>query len=136
MSIVNLSNEELNQVSFVRPSPDEVDQLADELVSEFTNPDWRPWYCRQIIRLGTDRVRRYQVASRKGRKPAHLFSHYLTHAKVLNSPELAAVTPQATTNKVSHSNAVQAAIDEMVGHAAEAVTSGTDPKAMPWLRDE
>lgn len=60
---------------------DAVDELADELVSEYSNPKFRPWYCGVIYQFGFAQINEWQNRAREGKEPARLFSKYVKDAR-------------------------------------------------------
>lgn len=56
---------------------DSVDKLADELVAEYSNPDFRRWYCGVIYDFGFAQVNEWRGRAREGTEPAKLFSKYV-----------------------------------------------------------
>lgn len=61
---------------------DAVDALADELIVEYENPNWRPWYCGVINQFGIKQVNIWRGRSQSANSPARLFSHYVKQARV------------------------------------------------------
>jgi hypothetical protein len=53
---------------------DAVDKMADELVSEYSNPDYRAWYCGVIYEFGFAKIEEWRNRAREGDYPAKLFS--------------------------------------------------------------
>ena len=53
-----------------------VDKLADELVLEYQNPDFKRWYCSLIYKYGPSKVDEWRVRASEGNEPAKLFSKY------------------------------------------------------------
>jgi hypothetical protein len=66
---------------FKQPPIDAVDRIADALVSEYHNPEWRRWYCAVIYEFGPVRVYEWQQRAREGKWPAKLFSKYVKEAR-------------------------------------------------------
>lgn len=60
---------------------DAVDKLADELVAEYNNPDFRQWYCGVVYRYGFAQVTEWRKRALDGREPAKLFSKYVKDAR-------------------------------------------------------
>ncbi len=58
----------------------QVDKLADELVKEFNNPEFRSWYCGVINRFGISKILEWQNRSRTGKNPGRLFTTYVNQA--------------------------------------------------------
>jgi len=59
---------------------EQVDSLADELVAEYGNPEWRGWYCGLINKFGIARILDWQKRARSGSNPSKLFSTYAKQA--------------------------------------------------------
>lgn len=59
-----------------------VDQLADELVREYSNPGYRKWYCKIIYTHGVEQVHEWRRRATEGNEPAKLFSKYVKDAQV------------------------------------------------------
>ena len=57
-----------------KPSNDEVDALADEVVAAYNTPSHRRWYCQLCYKLGTQGVRVLMDRAKEGRQPGRLFS--------------------------------------------------------------
>lgn len=57
-----------------------VDQLADELVIEFNNPEFRRWYCGVINKYGRSRVLEWRRRANEGKHPGRLFTSYVNQA--------------------------------------------------------
>lgn len=51
-----------------------VDQLADGLVKEYDNPQFRAWYCKLIYTFGPAQIQEWQGRVRDSAYPAKLFS--------------------------------------------------------------
>ena len=51
-----------------------VDSLADELCHEYSNTDFRKWYCNIIYELGLPRVNEIRGRCRDAKQPGRLFS--------------------------------------------------------------
>ena len=60
---------------------DAVDKLADELVAEYSNPKFRPWYCGVVYEFGFPQITEGRTRARKGNVPARLFSKYVKDAR-------------------------------------------------------
>lgn len=58
-----------------------VDSVADELVREYGNPEFRRWYCGVIYKFGLDRVEQWRRRASEGKQPARLFSTYVKQAE-------------------------------------------------------
>lgn len=65
-----------------------VDRLADELVNEYNNPNFRRWYCGVIYEFGTSTVIEWRSRARTGRVPARLFSKYVSEARTFRKRDL------------------------------------------------
>jgi hypothetical protein len=57
-----------------------VDQLADELIREYSNPQFRAWYCKLIYAFGPSRIKEWQGRVRDADNPAKLFSKLAAEA--------------------------------------------------------
>lgn len=58
-----------------KPVPvDVVDQLGDDLVREFNNPQFRSWYCKAIMELGPSKIHELRTRAKDGSNPAKYFS--------------------------------------------------------------
>jgi len=60
---------------------DSVDVLADELVSEYANPEYRKWYCKVIYKYGLAQTQEWRRRASEGKEPARLFSKYVKDAQ-------------------------------------------------------
>lgn len=60
-----------------------VDKLADELVSEYSNPKFRQWYCGVIYQFGFAQISEWRRRALEGREPAKLFSKYVKDARAI-----------------------------------------------------
>ena len=60
---------------------DAVDKLADELVTEYSNPVFRQWYCGVIYQYGFAKVAEWRKRAEEGKEPAKLFSKYVKDAR-------------------------------------------------------
>jgi hypothetical protein len=58
-----------------------VDKIADELVAEYANPNFRPWYCGVVYEFGFDKVHEWRRRASEGDIPARLFSKYVKEAR-------------------------------------------------------
>lgn len=58
-----------------------VDKIADELVAEYANPDFRQWYCGVIYQFGFEKVHEWRRRAVEGKEPAKLFSKYVKDAR-------------------------------------------------------
>lgn len=60
---------------------DAVDKLADELVAEYDNKDFRRWYCGAIYQFGFAQINEWRRRANEGNVPAKLFSKYVQDAR-------------------------------------------------------
>ena len=60
---------------------DAVDKLADELVKEYDNLQFRKWYCGVVIEFGYAQIIEWRKRASEGRMPAKLFSKYVKDAR-------------------------------------------------------
>lgn len=58
----------------------DVDILADELVEEYSNPNYRRWYCQAIYNYGIPQVLEWRKRATEGDVPARLFSKFVKEA--------------------------------------------------------
>jgi hypothetical protein len=58
-----------------------VDSIADSLVTEYSNPEYRRWYCGVIYEFGPGVVEQWRCRAGEGREPAKLFSKYVRDAR-------------------------------------------------------
>ena len=58
-----------------------VDSVADGLVKEYDNPEFRRWYCSVIYKFGLDKVEEWRRRASEGKNPARLFSTYVKQAE-------------------------------------------------------
>lgn len=65
---------------------DEVDTLADELVSEYSNPKFRVWYCGVIYEFGIAQVNDWRARAASGISPGGLFGYYVKQARAKKPP--------------------------------------------------
>lgn len=63
-----------------------VDELADELVKEYSNDLYRRWYCGIIYEFGFATVNEWRTRAASGKQPARLFSKYVRDARTYNNP--------------------------------------------------
>jgi len=82
-SLINpqLRNVDSAKVAKRRLPIDAVDKLADEIVSEYNNSDFRKWYCGVINDFGFSKVNEWQARSREGKEPSRLFSRFVKDAR-------------------------------------------------------
>lgn len=59
---------------------EQVDELADELVEEYANPNFRAWYCGVILRYGVPKVHEWRRRASEGNEPGKLFTSYVNQA--------------------------------------------------------
>lgn len=59
-----------------------VDKLAEELVVEYANSDFRRWYCGVIYDFGISQVLEWRRRASEGDEPAKLFSKYVRDARM------------------------------------------------------
>lgn len=80
----HLSNHQLANVdkhtTVKRPPVEQVDSIADELVSEYNNPLYRAWYCGVINKYGASRVYEWHSRAKEGKYPGKLFTTYVNQA--------------------------------------------------------
>jgi len=132
-----------DQLTSTKPSLEKVDMLADELCSEYDNLGFRKWYCKVINDFGIERVVAWQENSRSGSTPAKLFSYYVKQARE-------EATIEETVNKESQvkqdevyeptdydltDEGIKLGLDEAWDKMERNETS-SEPKAIPWLKDE
>ncbi len=58
----------------------DVDILANELVVEYSNPNYRRWYCQAIYNYGVPQVLDWRKRAAEGDVPARLFSKFVKEA--------------------------------------------------------
>ena len=58
----------------------QVDALADELVNEYDNPEFRSWYCGVINKFGLSKVHEWMSRAKSGQYPGRLFTTYVNQA--------------------------------------------------------
>lgn len=58
-----------------------VDKLAEELVVEYSNPDFKSWYCGIIYDFGFSQVLEWRKRASEGDEPGKLFSKYVRDAR-------------------------------------------------------
>lgn len=68
-----------------QPSIEAVDRIADGLVTEYRNPQFRRWYCGVVYQFGPQKVLEWQGRARDGSSPAKLFSKYVKDAQSFRS---------------------------------------------------
>lgn len=59
-----------------------VDEIADRLVTEYGNRQFRRWYCGVVYQFGPNKVYEWQARAKEGKDPARLFSKYVKDARV------------------------------------------------------
>lgn len=69
------------QLSVKQIPIDEVDALAEELVSEYSNPKFRVWYCGVIYEFGIAQVNDWRARAASGKSPGGLFGYYVKQAR-------------------------------------------------------
>ncbi len=57
-----------------------VDDLADELIAEYANPEFRAWYCKIIYTFGPVQIREWQGRAKDASNPGKLFSTLASQA--------------------------------------------------------
>jgi hypothetical protein len=62
-----------------------VDNLADELVEEYDNPQFRRWYCGVVNDFGFTQVYEWRRRAAEGKMPAKLFSKYVKDARTFRT---------------------------------------------------
>jgi hypothetical protein len=75
-----------NRLPLIQIPIEQVDDLADELVEEYSNPDYRKWYCGIIYEFGVERVKKWRHRASTGNSPGSLFSTYVTQARGTAGP--------------------------------------------------
>ena len=70
-----------------KPRIAQVDDIANELVKEYNNPDYRKWYCGVIKKFGVARVNEWQDRAKSGKYPGRLFTSYVNEAGGYRSGE-------------------------------------------------
>lgn len=77
------NREQLNNspLSLNKPPIDSVDELADELATDYSNPNYRTWYCGVIYEFGIEKVRYWQQKASNGNFPGKLFGYYVRQAR-------------------------------------------------------
>jgi hypothetical protein len=73
---------------------EEVDKLADELVTEYSNPKFRKWYCSVIYEFGFERVAEWRRKAATGHTPGGLFGHYVKQARLIADDNAAGPGPE------------------------------------------
>jgi hypothetical protein len=63
-----------------QPPIAQVDELADALVAEYANPDYRAWYCGVINKFGVEKVHEWHRRASEGKRPGRLFTTYVNQA--------------------------------------------------------
>lgn len=58
-----------------------VDRIADSLVREYDNPQWRKWYCGVIYEFGLSKIEEWRIKAKEGKSPSKLFSLYVSEAR-------------------------------------------------------
>jgi len=71
----------LNNRSYKHLPIDLVNDLARELVKEYSNPDFYKWYCGVIYQFSPNKVHEWRVRAKDGDTPAKLFSKYVKDAR-------------------------------------------------------
>lgn len=127
-----------------KPVPiDVVDSLADELIVEYENPNWRPWYCGVINQFGLDQVTIWRGRSKSANSPARLFSHYVKQAR---EGTVAIVDALPKTDALSTNYDIYMPTDDELTDEAvkQALDEGfrkfeldkSEHKAVPWLKKD
>lgn len=60
---------------------EQVDEIADSLCAEYTNPSYRRWYCGVVYDFGVSKVEEWKKRAKEGKEPAKLFSKYVRDAR-------------------------------------------------------
>ncbi len=63
-----------------------IDKLADELVAEYNNVQFRKWYCGVVKDFGYAQVNEWRRRASEGDFPGKLFSKYVKEARTFSSP--------------------------------------------------
>ena len=58
-----------------------VDEIADGLATEYSNQQFRQWYCGVVYQFGPSKVHEWQARAKEGNEPARLFSKYVRDAR-------------------------------------------------------
>ena len=82
------ANRNTEPVKRDKPSIAVVDSVADSLVKEYGNPQYRRWYCGIIYEFGLDKVEEWRKRASEGNTPARLFSSYVKQARTYHSIKL------------------------------------------------
>ena len=157
MTSDELTNEELEQLTNdnhlpPRPTIEQTDLLADKLVEEFNNPEWREWYCKKINLNGIELINEYRLKARKGYNPPKLFSALLRQAPDNGTARIhIANTSTPTYSKkiddvyIPIGNLTQENVDRFVSREIDVFlrqypddtddSIKEDLKAIPWLED-
>lgn len=75
MTYGTLTNDKVSKVRL-----EQVDELADMLVKEYSNPGSRRWYCGVINKYGVAKVLEWNGRASEGKRPGRLFSSYVNQA--------------------------------------------------------
>jgi len=116
-----------NNQSPVKQIPiDVVDDLADELVAEYSNPDYRRWYCSAIYDFGLEQVNKWrQRAATTADSPAKLFTYYVNQArKNRPTPDGGDKVYEPTDDDLT---------DEGIARLLDKARPG---KATPWMNED
>lgn len=152
-SLVMGNGEQLDNSQLAPPmlSMEEVDRLADELVTEYSNPGYREWYCKVIYEFGPERVRYWQKKCRGGKTPARLFSFYVKQARsgkpVVTIDKVQTETPPqyvgTSTDRLPKDEDVDNHSPELHGQQLDEALRifgiepvDSVPKAIPWRDDD
>lgn len=118
-----------SQLPVKRLPIEEVDRLADELVAEYSNSEFRKWYCALINQHGIERVMYWRGKAASGNNPARLFSFYAKQAGDAKQ-RMAVATPTITQSAASID--LNASLSDEELEAMMDATLEAD-KSNPWV---
>ncbi len=106
-----------------------VDKLADELVAEYCNSEFRKWYCALINQHGLERVIYWRGRAASGNNPARLFSYYAKQAG--DAKQSMAVVTSTSTPSAAATDPIASLSDEELEAMMDATLEAD--KSNPWV---
>lgn len=131
-----------NQLPVKQIPIEEVDSLADELVSLYHNPAFRQWYCGVIYEFGINQVVTWQRRAEKADEPAKLFSYYVKQARrgkaqnsnIKSSADSGTDTVYTPSDEELTDEALSHSLDNV--HIEDVRGMAAPGKAVPWLDED
>lgn len=128
-----------NNQSPVKQIPiDMVDDLADELVAEYSNPDYRRWYCSAIYDFGLEQVNKWrQRAATTADSPAKLFTYYVNQARKNSTPTPVSQPAASSLTPGGADKVYDPTDDDLTDEGIARLMDKAQPgKATPWMNED